>query len=84
VPFTLVSAEGRTLRLTVEAGGAPCDGVREVAVRETPSTVTVTVTTGPDPGAKCGPGVTAMLGTLPVEARLKEPLGARKLLDGAP
>jgi len=31
VPFKLVGTEGRTLRLTVQAGGAPCDGVRKVA-----------------------------------------------------
>jgi hypothetical protein len=84
VPFKLVSTEGRTLRLTVEAGGAPCDSVRKVAVHETPATVTVTVTTGPEAHAKCGPGVVAMLGTLPVEAKLKDPLGTRKLVDGAP
>lgn len=84
MPFKLASAEGRTLRLTVEAGGAPCDGVRKVAVRETPSTVTVTVTTGAEPHAKCGPGVVAMIGTIPVEAKLKEPLGSRRLVDGAP
>jgi hypothetical protein len=83
VPFTLVSAEGRTLRLTVEAGGPPCDGVREVAVHETRSTVTVTVTTGPEPRANCGSGATLLLGTLPAAARLREPLGERKLLDGA-
>jgi hypothetical protein len=84
VPFKLVSTEGRTLRLTVEAGGAPCDGVRKVAVRETPATVTVTVTTGAEPHAKCGPGVVAMIGTIPVEAKLKAPLGSRTLVDGAP
>jgi hypothetical protein len=84
VPFKLVGTEGRTLRLEVQAGGAPCDGVRKVAVRETPRTVTVTVTTGPDPGAKCGPGVVAMLGTFTVEAKLKAPLGTRTLVDGAP
>ncbi|WP_053226272.1 hypothetical protein [Solirubrobacter soli] len=84
MPFKLVGTEGRTLRLTVQAGGAPCDGVRKVAVRETPSTVTVTVTTGAEPHAKCGPGVVAMIGTLPVEARLKSPLGTRRLIDGAP
>jgi hypothetical protein len=84
VPFRLVSADGRTLRLTVEAGGPPCDGVRRVAVRESPSTVTVTVTTGSDPGAKCGPGVVAMIGTLPAEAKLRAPLGTRTLIDGAP
>ena len=84
MPFKLVSTEGRTLRLTVEAGGAPCDGVRKVAVRETSSTVTVTVTTGSEPDAKCGPGVVAMIGTLQVEAKLDRPLGARTLVDGAP
>jgi hypothetical protein len=83
VPFKLASAEGRTLRLTVEAGGAPCDGVRKVAVRETPATVTVTITTGAEPHAKCGPGVVAMIGTIPVEATLRSPLGSRRLIDGA-
>ena len=84
MPFKLVGTEGRTLRLTVQAGGAPCDGVRKVAVRETPSTVTVTVTTGAEPHAKCGPGAVAMIGTLPVEAKLDRPLGSRTLVDGAP
>jgi hypothetical protein len=84
VPFKLVSAEGRTLRLTVEAGGPPCDSVRKVAVRETPSTVTVTVTTGPEVRAKCGPGVDLLIGAFVVEARLKAPLGSRTLIDGAP
>jgi hypothetical protein len=84
VPFKLVGTEGRTVRLEVQAGGPPCDGVRKVAVRETPRTVTVTVTTGPEPDAKCGPGVVAMLGTFTVEAKLKAPLGTRTLIDGAP
>jgi hypothetical protein len=84
VPFRLVGTEGRTLRLEVQAGGDPCDGVRDVDVTETPVTVTVTVTTGPKPGAKCGPGVAAILGTFTVQAKLREPLGSRKLLDGAP
>jgi hypothetical protein len=81
VPFKLVSAEGRTLRLEVEAGGPPCDGVRKVAVQETPRTVTVTITTGPD--AKCGDGAVTILGRFPVEARLKAPLRDRTLIDGA-
>jgi len=80
----MVSTEGRTLRLTVEAGGPPCDGVRAVALRETPSTVTVTITTGPEPRANCGPGVDLLIGTFPVEAKLKAPLGSRTLVDGAP
>lgn len=84
VPFTLVSAEGRTLRLTVDAGGPPCDSVRGVAVRETPATVTVTVTTGAEPRAKCGGTTDLMIGTFPVEAKLKAPLGSRTLIDGAP
>jgi hypothetical protein len=84
VPFKLVGTEGRSLRLEVRAGGAPCDGVRKVAVQETPKTVTVTVTTGPEPDAKCGPGFVGMIGTLPAEAKLKAPLGTRTLIDGAP
>jgi hypothetical protein len=84
VPFKLVGTEGRTLRLEVQAGGAPCDGVRNVRVQETPKTVTVTVTTGPDPDARCGPGVVAMIGQIPVQAELREPLGNRTLVDGAP
>jgi hypothetical protein len=84
VPFKLVSAEGRTLRLEIEAGGPPCDGVRKVAVRETATTVTVTITTGPGVHAKCGPGAVTMLGRFGVEAHLKAPLRNRTLVDGAP
>ncbi|HEY6889788.1 MAG TPA: hypothetical protein VI300_18455 [Solirubrobacter sp.] len=84
MPFKLVGTEGRTLRLEVQAGGAPCDGVRKVAVQETPKTVTVTVTTGPDPeNAHCGPGVVGMIGQIPVRAKLHDPLGNRTLIDGA-
>jgi hypothetical protein len=83
VPFTLVQSVGRTLRLEVQAGGPPCDAVLGVDVDETPTTVTVTVRAGPEPGAKCGPGVVAMIGTFPVQARLRDPLGSRTLKDGA-
>jgi hypothetical protein len=83
VPFTLVATEGRTLRLEVQAGGPPCDAVLGAHVDETPTTVTVTVRAGQEPGAKCGPGVVAMIGTFPVQARLREPLGTRTLKDGA-
>jgi hypothetical protein len=83
VPFTFVETAGRTLRLEVQAGGPPCDAVRDVDVQETPTVVTVTVTVGAEPGAKCGPGVVAMIGTFPVQAQLQEPLGSRTLKDGA-
>jgi hypothetical protein len=73
VPFHLVSHEGRTLHLTVQAGGPPCDEVTSVHVDETPRTVTVTVR----------PGTAAILGTFPVEVRLRHPLGSRTLRDGA-
>jgi hypothetical protein len=84
VPFTLVGTEGRSLRLEVQVGGPPCDAVLGTDVEETPATVTVTVRAGQQPGAKCGPGVVAMIGTFPVQVRLREPLGTRKLVDGAP
>jgi hypothetical protein len=83
VPFKLVSAEGRTLRLEVEAGGPPCDGVRKVAVQETATTVTVTITTGRVGRVPCGHGAVTVLGRFPVEARLKAPLSDRTLIDGA-
>jgi hypothetical protein len=53
-------------------------------VRETSSKVTVTVTTGAEPRAKCGPGADLLIGTFPVEAELQAPLGSRTLVDGAP
>jgi hypothetical protein len=83
VPFKLVGTEGRTLRLEVQVGGPPCDAVLGADVDETPTTVTVTVRAGQEPGAKCGPGVVAMIGTFPVRIRLQKPLGARTLKDGA-
>lgn len=82
MPFKLVSAEGRTLRLQIEAGGPPCDGVRKVAVQETATTVTVTIITGPD--AQCGRGAVTVLGRFPVQVRLKAPLSGRTLIDGSP
>lgn len=83
MPFTLVGTEGRTLRLEVQAGGPPCDAVLGADIDESPTTVTVTVRAGRQPGAKCGSGFTAMVGTFPVEAQLREPLGSRALKDGA-
>ncbi len=82
-PWRLVEDDGRVLRLEVQAGGPPCDAVTSVDVDERPQTVTVTVHAGPEPGARCGPGVAASLGTFRVEARLRAPLGTRTLRDGA-
>ena len=83
VPFHLVSQDGRTLHLTVQAGGPPCDEVTAVDVDESPSAVTLTVRTGAERGAKCGPGTAAILGTFGVEVKLRDPLGSRTLRDGA-
>jgi hypothetical protein len=82
-PWRLVQADGRTLRLEVDAGGPPCDAVRDVDVEEGRDVVVVTVRAGSEPGARCGPGVAAVLGTFPVTAKLREPLGSRALRDGA-
>ena len=83
VPWRLVEADGRTLRLEVDAGGPPCDALRSVDVDEGRETVVVTVHAGSEPDARCGPGVAAVLGTFPVTAKLREPLGSRTLRDGA-
>ena len=78
MPWRLVCQDGRTLRLEVQAGGPPCDEITSVDVDETPAAVTVTVHAGPRPDARCN-GTTAALGTFQVTAKLREPLGARKL-----
>jgi hypothetical protein len=83
VPWHLVSADGRTLHLSVQAGGPPCDAVLGTSVRETSRVVTVTVRAGSRPGAKCPHGVAAILGTFPISVRLHAPLGSRTLRDGA-
>jgi hypothetical protein len=83
VPWRLVSQDGRALQLEVQAGGPPCDAILDVDVDEQPDAVTVTVRAGSEPDAECGPGVAAVLGTFPVTARLREPLGDRTLRDGA-
>jgi hypothetical protein len=83
IPWRLLEADGRTLDLQVQAGGPPCDGVRSVDVVERRRTVEVTVRAGSTPGARCGPGAAAVLGTFPVTVRLHAPLGSRTLRDGA-
>lgn len=76
-------AGGRSLVLEVKLGGPPCDALTDVDVRETDAVVTVTVRAGRVPGARCGPGVEAVVGTFLVIAELAEPLGGRTLVDGA-
>jgi hypothetical protein len=83
VAWRLLGTDGRTLRLAVQAGGPPCEAVRGVDVDEGAHTVVVTVRAGRTPGARCGPGVAAVLGTFPVTVRLHAPLGSRTLRDGA-
>jgi hypothetical protein len=83
VPWRLLGADGRTLRLEVRLGGPPCDAVRAVDVDERAHTVVVTVRAGSIPNAHCGPGVAAVLATFPVTVRLRAPLGSRTLRDGA-
>jgi hypothetical protein len=83
VPAALAARAGRVLLLDVQVGGPPCDAVTAVDIDERRESVMVTVRAGKTPGARCGPGVAAILGTFRVEARLREPLGSRQLLDGA-
>ena len=74
---------GHRLLIDVQIGGPPCDTVTGVDVSETATTVTVTVQAGRLASADCPPGVAGSLATARVEARLREPLGERKLLGGA-
>ena len=66
-----------------QPSGPPCDALTDVDVRETNAAVTVTVRAGRVPGARCVPGVEAVVGTFLVIAELAEPLGGRTLVDGA-
>jgi hypothetical protein len=81
VPWRLVSAEGRTLHLAAQAGGPPCEAISSVDVDERATVVKVAVNAGSLPGAKCGPGVRAIIGTFPVTVHLKAPLGSRALVE---
>lgn len=85
VPWRLVAVEpdGRGLRLEVSVGGPPCDVVTSVVVEESPARAVVTVTAGEREGARCGPGVPAVLAVVHVRAILRDPLGSRDLTDGA-
>jgi hypothetical protein len=71
--------QGRVLDLDVTVGGPPCDAVTGVDVRESPTTVAVTVYAGPIPTADCR-GVPAITGTVRVRVTLGEPLGSRRLI----
>lgn len=74
---------GRRLELEVMLGGPPCDALTGVEVRATDATVVVTLRAGRLPGARCGPGVEAFVGTFGVVVQLDEPLRGRRLIDGA-
>jgi hypothetical protein len=81
--WRLAGREGpRTLLLDVAVGGPPCDAVTDVDVRETTTSVRITVHAGVVAFEGCGKGVPARLGTVRVRAHLDEPLGSRRLLAG--
>lgn len=64
-------------------GGAPCQVVGRVEVRESASTVVVTVNVGALPGADCSGPQPQVAFPYVVEVALREPLGARVVQDGA-
>jgi hypothetical protein len=81
--WKLAGREGaRTLLLDVQVGGAPCDAVTDVDVRENAGSVVITVHAGVVAFEGCGAGVPARLGVVRVRAHLDKPLGARRLLGG--
>ncbi|HWI06933.1 MAG TPA: hypothetical protein VNT54_05405 [Solirubrobacteraceae bacterium] len=85
VPWELADSRerARILELEVTLGGPPCDALTAVDVRESSARVVVTLHAGRVPGARCGPGTEALVGTFRVIAQLAAPLGRRTLVDGA-
>ncbi|HST83638.1 MAG TPA: hypothetical protein VLL08_18040 [Kineosporiaceae bacterium] len=77
------SDDGRRLLVDVAIGGPPCDTVTGVDVKETETSVTVTVYAGRLKSADCPSGTAGSLATAKVEAKLTRPLADRKLLGGA-
>jgi hypothetical protein len=63
--------------------GPPCNVVGRVDVSETDTAVTVTVWAGPRPDADCDGPQIAVDYPFAVDARLKQPLGSRAVIDGA-
>ncbi len=76
------SGEGTSLTVGYSSGVEPCFVTAEVIVSELPDVVSVTVLVGPERGSE--DAVCIMLAELlAVEVELEEPVGDRRLVDGA-
>jgi hypothetical protein len=79
VAWRFVSAvPGPAVLVEVQVGGAPCDAVTAVEVRESATAVGLTVWAGRTPGAHCH-GIPATVGTFRLRVPLEHPLGDRSI-----
>ncbi|MEU4533687.1 hypothetical protein AB0G15_02355 [Streptosporangium sp. NPDC023825] len=76
------SKDGRSLRVTWWSGVEPCNVLDRVTVRETSKRVTVTLWEGPSSKAQNVACIEIAIQKV-TTVKLKKPLGARKVVDGA-
>ncbi|GAA0852203.1 hypothetical protein ACFQVD_28990 [Streptosporangium amethystogenes subsp. fukuiense] len=76
------SKDGRSLRITWWSGVEPCNVLDRVTVRETAKRVTVTLWEGPSSKAQNVACIEIAIQKV-TTVKLKKPLGARKVVDGA-
>ncbi len=84
IPWTSAepSADGRTIRVVWSSGVEPCSTLDRVKVSERAKSVTITLYEGP---LRASPDVACIEIAIEkvTEVRLSEPLGDRKIIDGA-
>ncbi|WP_436758640.1 hypothetical protein [Streptosporangium sp. V21-05] len=76
------SKDGRSLRITWWSGVEPCNVLDRVTVRQTSKRVTVTLWEGPSSKAQNVACIEIAIQKV-TTVKLKKPLGARKVVDGA-
>ncbi|MEU4408326.1 hypothetical protein AB0F88_27725 [Streptosporangium sp. NPDC023963] len=76
------SKDGRSLRVTWWSGVEPCNVLDRVTVRETSKRVTVTLWEGPSSKVQNVACIEIAIQKV-TTVKLKKPLGARKVVDGA-
>ncbi len=82
VPWTSAKGKGRTVTVTWVSGVAPCTVLDRVEVMQDRRRVTITLFEGSDPQAQGTPCIESAQYKA-VRVRLDQPLGDRRLVDGA-